>query len=170
MERLASDLIELSTRHNFALWLTAGDVLRGWARSASGDPAEGLSRIGDGIVDWRATGSKMCVPYWLALKAEALHLAERTSEALDAIKEAEVLAERFGGRWWCAELHRLKGVFLTALGTKEAQIEASFSEAIRIAREQKSVSLEKRAEATYAEYRRQKASGSGGRGFRLPLW
>jgi hypothetical protein len=29
--------------------------------------------------------------------------------------------------------------------------------------------LEKRAEATYAEYRRQKASGSGGRGFRLPL-
>ena len=27
-----------------------------------------------------------------------------------------------------------------------------------------------RAEATYAEYRRQKASGSGGRGFRLPLW
>jgi hypothetical protein len=30
--------------------------------------------------------------------------------------------------------------------------------------------LEKRAETTYAEYRRQKASGSGGRGFRLPLW
>jgi Ser/Thr protein kinase RdoA (MazF antagonist) len=51
-----------------------------------------------------------------------------------------------------------------------AQIEASFQEAIRIAKEQKSVSLEKRAEATYAEYHRQKASGSGGRGFRLPLW
>ena len=29
---------------------------------------------------------------------------------------------------------------------------------------------EKRAEATYAEHRRQKASGSGGCGFRLPLW
>jgi len=43
-------------------------------------------------------------------------------------------------------------------------------EAIRIAKEQESVSLAKRAEATYAEYRRQKASGSGGRGFRLPLW
>jgi hypothetical protein len=60
----------------------------------------------------------MCVPYWLALKAEALHLADRTSEALDAIKQAEVLAERFGERWWCAEMHRLRGVFLTALGTK----------------------------------------------------
>src|SRR5215475_11015089 len=40
----------------------------------------------------------------------------------------------------------------------------------RIAKEQKSISLEKRAEATYAEYRRQKASASGGREFRLPLW
>jgi len=61
------------------------------------------------------------------------------------------------------------GVFLTAMGAEETQIEASFAEAIRIAKEQKSLSLEKRAEATYAEYRRQKASGSAGRGFRLPL-
>ena len=50
------------------------------------------------------------------------------------------------------------------------QIEASFCAAIRIAREQKSVSLEKRAEGTYAEYRRQKATALEGRGFRLPLW
>jgi hypothetical protein len=109
------------------------------------------------------------VPYWLALKAEALYLADRTSEALDAITEAAVLAERSEERWWYAELHRLRGVFLTALGVEENQIEASFGEAIRIAKEQKSVSLEKRAEATYAEYRRQKAVASGGGGFRLPL-
>ena len=67
-------------------------------------------------------------------------------------------------------MHRLRGVFLTALGGDETQIEASFCAAIKIAKEQKSVSLEKRAEGTYAEYRRQKASALGGRGFRLPLW
>jgi hypothetical protein len=60
-------------------------------------------------------------------------------------------------------------VFLAALGAEETEIGASFWEAIRIAKEQRSVSLEKRAEATYAEYRHQKASASGGRGFRLPL-
>jgi hypothetical protein len=109
------------------------------------------------------------VPLFLAFKAEALHLAHRTSEALEAIKEAETLVERSEYRWCSAELHRLRGVFLAAMVAKETQIEASFCEAIRIAKEQKSVSLEKRAEATYAEYRRQKASGSGGRGFRLPL-
>jgi hypothetical protein len=66
-------------------------------------------------------------------------------------------------------LRRLRGVFLTAVGADETQTEASFCAAIRIAREQKSVSLEQRAEGTYAEYSRQKASASGGRGFRLPL-
>ena len=169
VERVASDLIELSTRQNFASWLAGGEVLRGWARCALGDTAKGISWMLNGIDDWRATGSMLWVPYLLAQKAEALHLADRTFEALEAIIEAEAGIERREERWWCAELHRLRGVFLAATGADETQIEASFSEAIRIAHEQKSVSLRKRAEATYAEYRRQKASGPGGRGFRLPL-
>ena len=69
-----------------------------------------------------------------------------------------------------AELRMLRDVFLAAIGADETKIEASFCEAIRIAKGQKSVSLAKRAEATYAEYRTQKASASRGRGFRLPLW
>jgi predicted ATPase len=113
---------------------------------------------------------KTADPPFLSLKAEALHLANRTSEALETINEAGALAERREERFWRAELHRLRGVFLATLGAEDSQIEASFCEAIRIAKEQKSVSLEKRAEATYAEYRGQKASGSGGRGIRLPLW
>jgi hypothetical protein len=105
----------------------------------------------------------------LARQAEALHLADRTSEALETINEAEAIAERFEQRSSSAELHRLRGVVLATLGADETKIEASFCEAIRVAKEQKSVSLEKRAEATYAEYCRQKASASGGRAFRIPL-
>jgi hypothetical protein len=112
----------------------------------------------------------LVLPPHLARKAEALYLADRTSEALEAIDEAVAIAERFEHRYWSAELYRLRGVFLATLGAEASQTEASFCEAIRIAKEQKSVSREKRAEATYAEYRRQKASGSGGRGLRLPLW
>ena len=169
VERLASELIELSTRQNFALWLPIGGVLRGWARSASGDTDEGISCIEDGIKDYRATGSIAMLPYFLALKAEVLHLAGRTSESLEAIREAEALGERSEERWWSAEQHRLRGVFLATLGAGETEIDASFCEAITTANKQKSVSLKKRAEGTYAEYRRQKASASGGRGFRLPL-
>jgi hypothetical protein len=75
------------------------------------------------------------------------------------VSDGEALVARTEERWWCAELHRLRAVFLTALGADETQIEASFCEGIRIAKEQKSISLLKRAEATYAEYRRQRASG-----------
>ena len=170
VDRLASELIELSTRHDFVSWLAIGAIWRGWARSASGDTAEGIPCIERGIRDLRATGAVLGLPGHLARKAEALHLADCTSEALEAINEAEALAERFEGRWWSAELRRLRGVFLAAVGAEETQIEASFYAAIKIAKEQKSISLATRAEATYAEYCRQKASGSGGRGFHLPLY
>ena len=169
VDRLALEMIALSTRQNFALWLTAGAVLRGWARSTSGNPAEGILWIEQGMRETRATPTMLTFPYYLGLKAEALHLANRTSEAVRAIREAEALAEEREERWWCAELHRLHGVFLTAMGAEDTQIEVSFSEAIRIAKDQKSISLQKRAEATHAEYRRQKSSGSEGRGLRLPI-
>src|SRR5215831_14532535 len=85
VDRLASDLIELSTRHNFVYWLAMGAILRGWVRSVSGDTTEGIPRIEQGIIDYRATGTVLALPHYLARKAEALHLADRTAEALEAI-------------------------------------------------------------------------------------
>jgi hypothetical protein len=95
----------------------------------------------------------LIMPFFLALKAEALHRADRTLEALEAIREAEVLVERSEARWWCAELQRLCGVFLAALDAAEGSTEAAFREAIRTAMQQGSASLAARAEASYAEYR-----------------
>ena len=96
------------------------------------------------------------MPFFLALKAEAFHLADRTFEALEAIREAEGLVERFGEHLWRADLHRLRGVLLMTIGADETQIEASFREAIRAAKEQKSISLVRRTEASYAEYHSKK--------------
>jgi predicted ATPase len=165
----ASEVIELSTHHNLPFWLTIGSILRGWVLSVSGEPVEGISWMEQGIKDYRAPGSTLGLPFFLALKAEALFTANRSSKALETIKEAEALADKFEIRWWCAELRRFRAVFLIALGAEETEIEASFGAAIRIAKAQKSVSLEKRAEATYGEYRRQKASALGGNEVRLPL-
>ena len=158
VERFASDLIELCTRQTFASWLPGGVILRGWARSAAGDTAAGISRIEDGIRVYQETGAILRLPYFLALKAEALHFAGHTHEALLAISKAEALAARSEGRWWCAEMCRLRAVFLAEFGANETEIEASFCEAIRIAKGQKSTSLAARAEASYLEYRRQKES------------
>ena len=147
----------------------SGVILRGWARSVLGNTTEGIAWIEDGLRDYLSSGTIQAAAYYLWLKAQALYLANRTPEALEAIKEADALIEKYEEYDMRSGLYWLRGLFLAALGAEETQIEASFSEAISTAKEQKSVSLEKCAEATYAEYQRQKASGSGGRGFRLPL-
>jgi predicted ATPase len=156
LERLTSDLIELATRHSFAHWLRIGEVFRGWTRSALGNTVEGLVLIEEGIEDYRATGSIVWLPLFLALKAEALYLAGRNSEALRSITEAEMLVETSEVRCWSSELSRLRGVILTKLGADEAKIDSAFHEAIRTAKQQKSISLIKSAEATYAECRCQR--------------
>jgi serine/threonine protein kinase len=154
VERLASDLMERSTRQNFATWLPHARSLRGWVRSASGDLTLGISWIEDGIEDYRAADAILALPFLLSLKARALHLAGRASEALELIEEANAVVERSEARMWSAELHRLRGVFLAAIGADEVQTEASFSAAIRTAKEQKSISLAKRAEESYAGYQK----------------
>ena len=88
-ERSASDVIELSTSHNLPFWLTLGSILRGWVHSFSGATVEGISWIEQGIKDYRAPGSTLGLPLFLALKAEALFTANRSSEALEAVEETQ---------------------------------------------------------------------------------
>jgi hypothetical protein len=107
-------------------------------------PLKGIVRIEVGIEDWRATGNMIDKPLLLALKAEALHLSHRTPEALQTITEAQTLIERLENRYWSAELHRLRGVFLAALGADETKIATSFCAAVNTANQQKSISLTKR--------------------------
>ncbi|MBV9998318.1 MAG: protein kinase [Verrucomicrobia bacterium] len=156
VERFASDLMELTAHNRLGFWPAGGMILRGWARSASGDIAEGIAWIEEGIRAYRATGVKLTMPYLLTLKAEALHLAGHSAGALEAIEEADVAVDAFEERWWCAELHRLRGLFLATLGADEARITASFCNAVQIAKRQRSIPLMNRAEATYAEYRSRK--------------
>jgi predicted ATPase len=158
VERLALELIELSTRQHFGQWRAAGRVFGGWARSAYGSPGEGIAWIEEAIGEWKGPGSTLVVPYWLALKAEALQFAGRLSEALDAVQEAEALAKASGELWWLAELYRLQGVFLSGLEETKDEIENAFCKALRTARQQKSTSLAARAEASYAKFRLQRAS------------
>ena len=80
------------------------------------------------------------------IEAEAFLLADRTSEALEAINDAQALAERFEHRIVLAGTAPAPRCVSRGFGCRRDQIEASFCKAIKIAKEQKSVSLEKRAE------------------------
>ena len=114
VERLASDLFELSTVRNLHLSCAEQPsfaVGRGVIQVKQPKASCGSRRIRD----YRATGSILDMPFLTALRAETLYLADRTSDALEAIAEVEELIERFENRYWCAEIQRLRGVFLAAL-------------------------------------------------------
>src|SRR5260221_8555416 len=102
VERLASDLIELSTRHTFAFYLPAGEILPGWVRRVAGCTTECLASIEDGIRSIPSTDSILTLPYWLSTQAQALHLVDRCRESLQAIIEAEARVESAKGGAWGA--------------------------------------------------------------------
>ncbi len=169
-ERVSPQLVELATRQHFPHFRAWGIALLGWARSVSGLFAPGISWIEDAIEELQTMGALFPMLGLMAPKAEALYLANRTSEALQTIREAQTLVEKTEARWWSAEFHRLRAIFLTAIDADEAEIERAFQAAINTAKQQKSTSLMKRAEATYAEYCRQKGGALGGHGLRLSLF
>jgi serine/threonine protein kinase len=153
VNRLSSELLEISSKNNFLTWLPLGQAHRGWVTSRSGDTVKGLTSIDKAIIDYKNRGSILGLPYLLALKAEILHSANRPAEALEVVRDALDRAETSGIRWWYADLIRFEGVLLATTGRPTSEVETRIAAAVRTAREQESVALEKRAEVTLAEYR-----------------
>jgi hypothetical protein len=62
----------------------------GYGSPESGEAIAGtvecIAWIEDAIEIYRAIGSMLLISFFLALKAEGLHLPDRTSEALEAIR------------------------------------------------------------------------------------
>jgi predicted ATPase len=105
----AEATITLSTEHGFPLWLAQGTVSRGWALAEQGHGEEGIAQIRQGLNAYRATGAEVMRPYFLALLAEAYEKAGQAEEGLNALAEALAVVNKTGGRYYEAELYRIKG-------------------------------------------------------------
>ena len=142
----AEALIALATEHGLPLWLATGVVVRGWALAASGQAKEGIAVIRLGLADYRATGSELFSPYFLALLADAHGRAGQTVTGLRLTADALDQVERTGVRWNEAELHRLRGELLLALPEPDqSEAESCFRQALAVAREQDAKMWELRA-------------------------
>jgi len=98
------------------------------------------------LVGPRAAGVDQGLPYWLALLAEAYGTSAQTEEGLALLSEALLVADKAGGRYWAAELYRLKGVLLLHQPAPDAtQAETWLSQALTMARRQQVKSWELRA-------------------------
>ena len=130
--------------------------MHGWAITLLGRGQEGVAQIKEGLVAWRATGSELFRPYFLALLAETNGITGRTEEGLAVLSEALVIVNKTEERIWESELYRLKGELTVRLGeeltddTLLQEAEQCLHEAIDIAQQQQAKSWELRAAMSLA--------------------
>jgi adenylate cyclase len=140
----SEELLQLSTAEEFPLFVVGGNILQGWTLTMSGQAQAGITQIRQGLKSLQAMGTEVNRSYWLALLAVAQGSAGPAEEGLSCLSEALAFVEHSGERYYEAELHRLKGELLLQQGD-QAEAEASFHQAIEVAREQSAKSWEMRA-------------------------
>jgi len=119
-------------------------VSRGWSLAQQGHLADGIAQMRAGIEQMKAMNHTMFQTHRLAWLAEAQLQAELLEEAAITLAEGFAMAESSGQRSNDAELQRLHGELRLAQG-RFADAEASFHQAIEIARSQEAKSFELRA-------------------------
>jgi predicted ATPase len=141
----AETAITVATKQQVALVLALGPIMRGWALAVQGQGTEGLTQLRQGLDAYRVTGTAFQRPHFLSLLAEVHRSLGQPQAGLTALREALVLVETTGERYYAAELHRLQGELLQHAVPEVAHAEACFQQALDIARGQQAKSLELRA-------------------------
>ncbi len=154
-EALIDAAAALGREHELPEIMSWALAWRGWALAAQGKVADGLKQLREGAEQLRShTG---LYPHVLGLLAEALRYADALDEALSVLDEA-IAAAATGGRYYLAELHRLRGtVLLDRSPDGEAgalQAEACFRTALDVAHRLGEPPFALRAAASLAQLHR----------------
>ena len=150
-ERLTQEWSEaaimLAHEHNFSSQVSAmGRILHGWACAMQGEGASGIAEMRQGLAAWRATGTEIARPSYLALLAEWYGKAAQGASGLDVLGEARAAAQHRQERFYEAEFYRLEGELLLAQSVDRlAEAASCFQQALAIARRQQAKSWELRA-------------------------
>jgi DNA-binding SARP family transcriptional activator/predicted ATPase len=144
LKRDAEELIEVSRRQGLWGWFMTGMRHRGEALAMMGRLQEGIVQMREGMRGDQAATIRVYQAGTLGHLAQASGKAGHPEEGLAALAEALALVEQTGEHHWDAELHRLRGELLLMQGD-EAEAEASFHNAIAVARSQQAKSWELRA-------------------------
>ena len=107
--KAADRSLQLSEEQGSAFWIGWCKVLRGWAKSQSGEADQAIDEIRDGIVAWRKQGSELGSHYFYVLLAEACARANRLADGLAALDDAQAFADQTGEGYWVSEIHRVRG-------------------------------------------------------------
>ena len=145
-QEVSEAALTLATEQEFAFWLAWGTFLRGWALTTHGNERGGIAQMRQGLEAARAIGAEVGRSGFLALLAAAYGAAAQPKAGLEVLAEALSVVNNKGERYYEAEIYRLKGELLLACSSdQQAASEASFHQALVVARAQQAKSWELRA-------------------------
>jgi predicted ATPase len=111
-------------------------MLRGWAHLDLGELESGLEDVRSSISELQKTGTLIWMQFSHYLLARALAADGQLQEASDMVERLLAEIGASGGRWYEAEIHRLKGDILRSQGKPPFEIEPHYETAIAVARRQ----------------------------------
>ena len=142
----AEAVIALSSEQGFAYYLAWGAWLRAAALAEEGELQEGISGMCSVLEAMRATGAVAGSSGFLALLAGAHGKAGQVEEGLAVVAKGLEFVTKTSERYAEAELHRAKAELLLARTPADpARAEASFGDALEVARHQSAKFWELRA-------------------------
>lgn len=148
---IAERAIRLAGEHGFPVWSAGGHMLRGWAQVELGDTEAGLTEIRQSVDALERTGALTWVRFARYLLAQSLAKLGEREEALKLIDHTLAAIEGTSGRWYEAELSRLRGDLLLRGDGPKAAAEACYERAIAVAKRQGARLWELRATNSLAQ-------------------
>lgn len=167
----AEAAIALVTAQGFQFSLIMGLMLRGWALVEHGQHEAGIAQLHQGLARREASEVALSRSCYLTMLADAYGKQGDYAQGLQVLEEALAFVERSQERYWEAEIYRLQGCLLQrGLATRQSEMEASFQQAIAIAREQQAKSLELRATMSLCRLWQQQGKQAAAHALLAPLY
>jgi predicted ATPase len=133
-----------------------------------GQREKGVTQLTRGLAAYRAQGL-LHVPMGLTLLADAYGKVQQPQDGLKQLVEAIGVTDRTEGRYYEAEMHRVRGELLLSIHDHGAA-EASFREAISIAQHQSAKTWELRAAMSMARLWRDQGKRHEARDLLAPVY
>jgi len=146
----AEEALALTSKYQASYYRAWAAILVSYALALEQPDEERIGRLRGSIAEFKASGARLRLPYYLSLLAQVCGKAGRAEEGLACINEALAEARAHNERWWDAEVHRLRGELLLMHGADASDAEAAILRAVGIARSQQARSLELRATMSLA--------------------
>jgi class 3 adenylate cyclase/tetratricopeptide (TPR) repeat protein len=140
--------VSLTEKQGIGYFLAEAMMFQGWCLTTLGQREKGMTQLTRGLAAYRAQGL-LHVPMYLTLLADAYRQLQQPQNGLRQLEEAVSVTDRTQGRYYEAEIHRVRGELFLSM-QDDGAAEASFRKAITVAQLQNTKTWELRAAMSLA--------------------